>query len=92
MSMTPREIQVMRLLAAGRRNNQIADELGISFKTTSTYRMRAAEKLGVEGQGKAAILEAFRKHIEQLTDRPPTPLEAAAEPAVPLAAGVSGAS
>jgi DNA-binding CsgD family transcriptional regulator len=89
--LTAREVQVVRLLAAGQRNGQVAQELGISPKTTSTYMARAAAKLGADGKGKATILEAFRKHIDQLTAPPRDPLDAATEPAVPSAAGVSGA-
>lgn len=46
--LTDREIQVLRLLAAGERVTDIADELALSAKTVSTYRARILEKLGLE--------------------------------------------
>lgn len=42
-----REIEVLRLLASGRRNKQVADELGINEKTVSTYKARLLRKLNV---------------------------------------------
>ena len=42
-----REIEVLRLLASGKRNKQVADELGINEKTVSTYKARLLRKLNV---------------------------------------------
>jgi len=42
-----REIQVMELLRAGIGNLEIAERIGISPKTVSTYKARLMEKLGV---------------------------------------------
>jgi DNA-binding NarL/FixJ family response regulator len=35
--LTPREVEVLRLIAAGRSNQEIAEELVISFNTVSNH-------------------------------------------------------
>ncbi|MFN3928186.1 MAG: response regulator transcription factor, partial [Thermoflexus sp.] len=42
-----REQQVLRLVAVGHTNQEIADRLGLSVKTVETYRARGMEKLGL---------------------------------------------
>ena len=42
-----REIEVLKLLSSGRRNNEIAKELAINEKTVSTYKSRLMKKLAV---------------------------------------------
>lgn len=44
--LTPREIEVVRLVAEGYRNREIAKELGISVKTVETHRANTMNKLG----------------------------------------------
>jgi FixJ family two-component response regulator len=46
-ALTPREAQVVRLVAAGRLNKQIAMELGIVEKTVKVHRSRGMQKLGL---------------------------------------------
>lgn len=46
--LTPREREVLRLLAQGRRAKDIATTLGISAKTVETYRGRVMLKLGAD--------------------------------------------
>jgi DNA-binding NarL/FixJ family response regulator len=46
--LTPRELEVLRLLAQGQRNKEIAAALGISVKTVETYRHRIGLKLGID--------------------------------------------
>ena len=46
-SLTAREREVLDQVAAGRRNKQIAEQLGISMKTVETHRARAMEKMEV---------------------------------------------
>lgn len=46
-SLSTRELQVLRLVAAGRTAKEIAAELHLSEKTIATYRARIAEKLGL---------------------------------------------
>jgi two-component system, NarL family, invasion response regulator UvrY len=44
--LSPREFEVFRLIAAGRTMTEIANALGVSVKTASTYRARILEKTG----------------------------------------------
>lgn len=45
-----REREVLRLLAQGHSNQQIADQIQVSVKTVETYRTRLREKLGLKGR------------------------------------------
>ena len=45
--LSDREVQVLRLLATGKTVKQIGNELSLSEKTISTYRVRLLEKLGL---------------------------------------------
>jgi two-component system invasion response regulator UvrY len=47
-SLSDREFQVLRALAAGKTVGQIADDLSLSVKTISTYRTRVLRKLNLE--------------------------------------------
>ncbi|MER5890808.1 AAA family ATPase [Streptomyces sp. NPDC001941] len=60
--LTPREQDVLRLVAEGRTNRQIAEELYISPKTASVHVSNILAKLGVSGRGEAAAL-AHRLHL-----------------------------
>ena len=46
-ALTSREREVVRLLAEGRSNKEVAMNLGISAKTADNHRYRLMEKLGV---------------------------------------------
>lgn len=46
--LSPRQLEVLRLVASGLRNKQIAWELGLSEKTVKMHRGIAMEKLGVQ--------------------------------------------
>lgn len=46
--LTPRELQVLRMLATGKRLKKIADELSLSLSTVSTYRIRILKKLKLQ--------------------------------------------
>jgi DNA-binding NarL/FixJ family response regulator len=52
--LSPREAEVLRLIARGFANKEIAAQLGITVKTIETHKARAMEKLGL--QGRAAIV------------------------------------
>ncbi|MEV5412949.1 AAA family ATPase [Thermopolyspora sp. NPDC052614] len=52
--LTPREREVLRLVALGRSNRDIADELFISTKTVSVHVSKILAKLGVSSRGEAA--------------------------------------
>jgi two-component system, NarL family, response regulator NreC len=45
-----RERAVLRLVAEGNSNREIADRIGLSVKTVETYRARLSEKLGLKGR------------------------------------------
>ena len=53
--LSPRELEVMELVAQGLRNSEIAGKLGIYLGTVKNYTSRAYEKLGVEGRAQAII-------------------------------------
>ncbi|MFI5805346.1 helix-turn-helix transcriptional regulator [Streptomyces sp. NPDC051561] len=63
--LTPRERDVLRLVADGRSNRQIAEELYISPKTASVHVSNILAKLEVTGRGEAAAvahrLDLFRE-------------------------------
>ena len=44
-ALSDREYQVLRMIGSGRTVSEVADELGLSVKTVSTYRARILEKL-----------------------------------------------
>lgn len=56
LGLTVREREVLRLVAAGRSNRLIAEELFISPKTASVHVSNILAKLGVSGRGEAAAL------------------------------------
>ncbi|MFB7980944.1 helix-turn-helix transcriptional regulator [Streptomyces vinaceus] len=56
LGLTSRERDVLSLVAAGRSNRQIAEELFISPKTASVHVSNILAKLGVAGRGEAAAL------------------------------------
>jgi DNA-binding CsgD family transcriptional regulator len=45
-NLTPRETTIVRMIAEGFANKQIADILGISLKTVETHRAAAMRKTG----------------------------------------------
>ena len=47
-SLSAREFEVLRMIAAGRSGKEIAADLNISFKTVSTYRTRILQKLNLQ--------------------------------------------
>ncbi|SNS76704.1 regulatory protein, luxR family [Geodermatophilus pulveris] len=57
---TPRETEVLRLLAQGRTNRQIGAELFMSEKTASVHVSRILAKLGAGGRTEAVALAAAR--------------------------------
>ncbi len=57
-ALTPRELRVAELAAAGRSNPEIAQDLYVSLKTVETHLSSAYAKLGVSGQGARRALAA----------------------------------
>jgi two-component system, NarL family, response regulator len=60
--LSPREIEVLRLLADGKSNKRIADALGLSEGTVRTHVSHILAKLGVDDRTHAAT-EALRRGI-----------------------------
>ena len=50
MGLTPREIEVIKLIAAGYADKQIADKLGMSEQTMPVHRKHIHSKLGTESK------------------------------------------
>ena len=46
-TLSPRQREVLRLIAEGRTTKQIAQELGISVKTVETHRAQLMDRLGI---------------------------------------------
>ena len=59
-ALSDRESEVVRLVARGYSNKEIAAKLEVSVKTVETYRYRAVEKLGLRGRA-----DLVRYAIEQ---------------------------
>lgn len=57
--LSKRETEVLRMLAQGFTNQQVADALTLSVKTAETYRVRLTRKLGVKSRS-----ELFRYAFE----------------------------
>jgi DNA-binding NarL/FixJ family response regulator len=56
--LTPRELEVLRLLALGRSNKHIAQELRISRKTVGNHVEHIYTKLGVSNRAMASLFAA----------------------------------
>jgi len=69
--LTPRELEVLRLVAAGRSNSQIAGELFISPKTASVHVSNILAKLGVHTRVEAAAT-AHRLGLDGIHAAPPS--------------------
>ena len=50
MLLSPREFEVLVLLARGHTNQEIAGQLRLSAKTVGTYRTRITEKMGLKNR------------------------------------------
>lgn len=57
-ALTPRELQVLRCVVAGRLNKQTADELGTVEKTIKVHRARVMDKLQVDSLAELVLLAA----------------------------------
>lgn len=57
--LSPREAEVLRLLAQGHTNQEAADQLAVSVKTIETHRKRLSDKLGLKSRA-----QLFRFAVE----------------------------
>jgi len=62
--LTPREREVVQLLAEGHRNKQIGQKLGISSKTVETHRAAVMRKIGVNSITEL-VRYAVRNHLTE---------------------------
>ncbi|MFQ6028889.1 MAG: response regulator transcription factor, partial [Dehalococcoidia bacterium] len=53
--LTQREVEVLRLIALGRSNNDIAEELFISLRTVANHVTSILTKIGASNRTEAAI-------------------------------------
>ena len=63
-SLSMRELQVLRRLALGHTNHEIADSYSISVKTVDTYRARLLKKLGLRNNAELARFATQNKLVE----------------------------
>lgn len=54
-ALTPRESEVLTLIAAGKRNQEIADELGVTYQSARNYVQRIYRKLDVDTRVEAVL-------------------------------------
>ena len=62
--LTARELQVTQLLAAGNTNHEIAEQLGLSFKTVNTHRLHILAKLGLRNNAELARFAVRNELVE----------------------------
>lgn len=68
--LTAREQDVLRLLALGRSNRQIGEELFISGKTASVHVSHILAKLGASGRTEAVAIAHRDRLLPRETDTP----------------------
>jgi two-component system NarL family response regulator len=64
--LTPREKEVLRLLARGRRNQEIATEMGLSVRSVGNHLAKIYNKLHIHGRSEA-VLYAIKSGIASTT-------------------------
>ena len=72
LGLTAREFEVLRLVAAGRSNPEIASELFISAKTASVHVSNILGKLGVASRGEAAATAHRLRLFDSFPEPPQT--------------------
>ena len=68
-ALSPRETEVLRLIAQGFSNKEIARCIDVSVKSIETYKARAAEKLGLRTRAEIIRYGAARGWLDALTLR-----------------------
>ena len=70
LGLTDREVEVIELVAAGRTNREIADQLVLSVRTVDRHVSRIFEKLGVKSRIAAAAEYQRARSPERCAERP----------------------
>ena len=66
-ALTPSELRIVRLAAAGHSNREIAHGLYVTLKTVEAHLTRAYAKLGIERRGElAGILDREKSRVPTL--------------------------
>jgi DNA-binding NarL/FixJ family response regulator len=61
--LTPREVEILRLVAKGATNQQIADVLHISVRTVNTHMTNILNKIGVDNRTAASTFAVQNKLV-----------------------------
>jgi DNA-binding NarL/FixJ family response regulator len=67
-SLSPRECDVLRLIARGHSNKEIAARLAISVKTVETYKARATVKLALRSRADIVRHAAAQGWLEDIAE------------------------
>jgi DNA-binding NarL/FixJ family response regulator len=71
-TLTPREREVVQLLAEGKSSKEVATHLDLSVKTAETHRSNIMRKLNLHSVGEL-VLYAVRNNMVQVAVSPPSP-------------------
>jgi two-component system response regulator NreC len=71
--LSQREREVLRLVALGHTNQQIADQLYLSVKTVETYRARVMDKLNLRSRAALVRYALQRGLLDDERGKPPRP-------------------
>lgn len=70
--LTPRELEVMELLARGNSYRDIGSQLHLGERTIETYRRRIADKLGVRSRAELVAYALRHKVVQAVAEAPDT--------------------
>ena len=68
--LNPREVDVLRLIAQGYTNRQVAEELGLSVRTVESHREKIMVKLGLHGRAQLMRYAATLQLVARPDRRP----------------------
>lgn len=66
--LSTREYEILRLIAAGKSNAQVAQELGISAHTVKNHLSNIFEKLGARSRTQAVVFALGRQLTQSVND------------------------